>query len=403
VKNILNLGSGQDGATRGVALRPPLLGFVADAQSETVLRECLQQLSVQNSTVVRGGITKCIQYLYEERSPNVLIVDISGIDLPLSEIHRLAEVCEPGVTVIAIGDRNDIGLYRDLQQAGISDYIVKPLTPYIIAKSVQAAMEGQRVARISEKLAKLVAVVGARGGVGATSISVNLAWHLANRQNRRVALLDLDLQNGDCGIMLSIKPTSGLREAFENPIRLDSIFVERAMTLHGERLFILDAEESLADDVQITNEGIEALMGVLRSQFHYLIVDIPRVTGPAFRKVLQMADVRVIVLDPTLRAIRDTVRIRELFPEDAEHRNMLVVNRNGEGGKGAMTVQEIESALEVHPKVVIPFLPRLFSATLSKGQIPAEAQGSYSHAIGELAADISGRTREQRRGWRFWK
>jgi pilus assembly protein CpaE len=403
VKNILNLGSGQDGTTRGVALRPPLLGFVADAQSETVLRECLQQLSVQNSTVVRGGITKCIQYLYEERSPNVLIVDISGIDLPLSEIHRLAEVCEPGVTVIAIGDRNDIGLYRDLQQAGISDYIVKPLTPYIIAKSVQAAIEGQRVARISEKLAKLVAVVGARGGVGATSIAVNLAWHLANRQNRRVALLDLDLQNGDCGIMLSIKPTSGLREAFENPIRLDSIFVERAMTLHGERLFVLDAEESLADDVNITNEGIEALLSVLRGQFHYLIVDIPRVTGSAFRKILQMADVRVIVLDPTLRSIRDTVRIRELFPEDAEHRNMLVINRNGEGGKGAMTVQEIESALEVHPKVVIPFLPRLFSATLSKGQIPAEAQGSYSHAIGELAADISGRTREQRRGWRFWK
>jgi pilus assembly protein CpaE len=403
VKNLLNLGSGQDGATRGVALRPPLLGFVADAQSETVLRECLQQLSVQNSTVVRGGITKCIQYLYEERSPNVLIVDISGIDLPLSEIHRLAEVCEPGVTVVAIGDRNDIGLYRDLQQAGISDYIVKPLTPYIIAKSVQAAIEGQRVARISEKLAKLVAVVGARGGVGSTSISVNLAWHLANRQNRRVALLDLDLQSGDCGIMLSIKPTSGLREAFENPIRLDSIFVERAMTLHGERLFVLDAEESLADDVEITNEGIEALMGVLRSQFHYLIVDIPRVTGAAFRKVLQMADVRVIVLDPTLRSIRDTVRIRELLPEDAEHRNMLVVNRNGEGGKGAMTLQEMESALEVQPKVVIPFLPRLFSATLSKGQIPAEAQGSYSHAIGELAADISGRTREQRRGWRFWK
>jgi CO dehydrogenase nickel-insertion accessory protein CooC1 len=109
------------------------------------------------------------------------------------------------------------------------------------------------------------------------------------------------------------------------------------------------------------------------------------------------------VLDPTLRSIRDTVRIRELIPEDAEHRNMLVVNRNGEGGKGAMTLQEMESALEVRPKVVIPFLPRLFSATLSKGQIPAEAQGSYGHAITELAADISGRTREQRRGWRFWK
>ncbi len=238
-------------------------------------------------------------------------------------------------------------------------------------------------------------VVGARGGVGTTSIAVNLAWHLANRQNRRVALLDLDLQNGDCSIMLNVKPTSGLREAFENPIRLDSIFVERAMVLHGERLFVLDAEESLNDDVLITTEGIDALLGVLRGQFHYLIVDIPRVTGAAYRKVLQMADVRVIVADPTLRSVRDAVRIRELLHEDAEHRNIFVVNRNGEGGKGALTVRELEDALEVHPKVIIPYQPKIFSGALSKGQIPAEGQGTFGQAIGELAADISGRTEER--------
>jgi pilus assembly protein CpaE len=141
----------------------------------------------------------------------------------------------------------------------------------------------------------------------------------------------------------------------------------------------------------------------LRSQFHYVIVDIPRITGSAYRNVLQASDVRVIVLDPTLRSIRDSVRIRELIHEDAEHRNMFVLNRQGEGGRGAMSLQEIESALEVRPKVVIPFLPKLFAATLNKGQIPAEAQGSFSLAIGELAADISGRTREKQRGWRFWK
>jgi pilus assembly protein CpaE len=403
MKNLLNLASGQEPAQRGLALRPPLIGFVSDPQSETVLRECLAQLSVQNSAVMRGGIAKAIQHLHEERSPNVLIVDISGIDLPLSQIHRLAEVCEPGVTVIALGERNDIGLYRDLLQAGITDYIVKPLTPYIVAKSVQAAIEGQRAARISEKLAKVVAVVGARGGVGATSTAVNLAWHLANRQSRRVALLDLDLQNGDCSIMLNVKPTSGLREAFENPIRLDSIFVERAMVPHGERLFVLNAEESLNDDVEITSEGIEALLTVLRSQFHYLVVDVPRVTTQAFRNVLQAADVRVIVADPTLRSVRDSVRLRELLHEDAEHRNVIVVNRNGEGGRGALTMQELENALETRPKVIIPYLPKLFGTALSKALIPAEGQGSYGQAIAVLAADISGRTPEQSRGWRLWK
>jgi pilus assembly protein CpaE len=404
MKNLFQLRTTPEKPGSNLALRPPLVAFLADAESEAVLRECLSQLSVQNTIVMRGAIGKAIQYLSEERSPNVLVVDISGVDLPISEIHKLAEVCEPGVTVIVLGDRNDIGLYRDLLQAGITDYIVKPLTPYLVAKSVQAAIEGERAARISEKQAKLVAFIGTRGGVGSTTLAVNLAWHLANKQNRRIALLDLDLHNGDSGLMLNLKPTSGLREALENPIRVDSIFVERAMAMHGERLFVLGAEESLHDDVNISVDGVEALISVLRAQFHYLIVDVPRVSGPAYRKVLGMADVRVIVTDQTLRSIRDAVRIREMLGVgDAEHRNVVVVNRGGEGGRDALTLQELGDALEVRPKVVIPFQPKVFGAASGGGQLAAATEGKFSESIEGLAAEISGRTLERRRDWRFWK
>ncbi|HXQ49802.1 MAG TPA: AAA family ATPase [Stellaceae bacterium] len=404
MKNLFQLRTTPEQPSSNLALRPPLVAFLADAESEGVLRECLSQLSVQNTIVMRGAIGKAIQYLSEERSPNVLVVDISGVDLPISEIHKLAEVCEPGVTVIVLGDRNDIGLYRDLLQAGITDYIVKPLTPYLVAKSVQAAIEGQRAARISEKQAKLVAFVGTRGGVGSTTLAVNLAWYLANKQNRRIALLDLDLHNGDTGLMLNLKPTSGLREALENPIRVDSIFVERAMAMHGERLFVLGAEESLHDDLNISVDGIEALISVLRAQFHYLIVDVPRVATPAFRKVLSMADVRVIVADQTLRSVRDAVRIREMIGVgDADHRNVMVINRSGEGGRDSLTLEELGDALEVRPKVVIPFQPKVFGAASGGGQVPAATEGKFTESIEGLAAEISGRTPERRRDWRFWK
>jgi len=123
-------------ANRLPAGRAPLLAFVSDAATEKVLRDCLTQLSLAHGMIVRGGIAKAIESLGAERSPNILIVDISGVDLPISQVDTLAEVCEPGVTVIAIGNRNEIGLYRDLLQAGVTDYIVKPLTPQLIARAL---------------------------------------------------------------------------------------------------------------------------------------------------------------------------------------------------------------------------------------------------------------------------
>src|SRR5262249_37787716 len=153
---------------------------------------------------------KAIQFLGTERSPENIIVDISGADMPASRIHDLAQVCEPGVTVIAIGDRNDIGLYRDLVGAGVTEYIVKPATPQLLAKALSrqsGLLEGNPISR---KLGKVIACIGARGGVGTTTLAINLAWYLANREKRRIVLLDLDLQNGDCALALNLRPTPGL-------------------------------------------------------------------------------------------------------------------------------------------------------------------------------------------------
>jgi len=382
-------------AVRATADRVRLMAFVANGESEASLQACLSQLSFPDATIKTGGIARAIRHLGAERSPENIIVDISGTDMPASRVHDLAQLCEPGVTVIAIGDRNDIGLYRDLVQAGVSEYVVKPITPQLLAKALSPQPTPVEGIPVSRKLGKMVAFVGARGGVGTTTLAINLAWYLADRQKRRVLLLDLDLQTGDCALTLNVTPTPGLSDALANPLRIDSVFLERAMTTHSERLFVLSAEEPLRAEVNFPAEAVYTLIGVLRMQFHYIIVDVPRLPGAPYRRSLDMADIRVIVADQTLRSVRDAVRLQAALREgSAAHRNLLAVNRNGEGGRYAMTLDEM-AKVDLHPKVVIPFRPKLFTAA---------ALARYSRlteAVAVLATEISGHMPERTPWWRF--
>ena len=385
--------------------RPSFLAFVADAETDKLLHECVTQLALGQGTIMRGGIAKAVEYLGQHRSPHILIVDISGIDLPVSRINELAEVCEPGVAVVAIGNRNEIGLYRDLLQAGVADYVVKPLNTRLLAKALASGRAHTGDASpIHKKLGTMVAFVGTRGGVGTTTLAVNMAWYLANRQSRRVALVDLDLQNGDCALALDIKPNSGLREALGSPLRIDNTLLERVMTPVGERLFVLSSEEPLTEDLHFTAVAVETLVSALREQFHYVILDVPRIPAAPYRRALEMADFRVMVADQTLRSVRDTVRLRTAIGEgEGKRPNILVVNRHGEGGRHAVTLDELRHVVEVKPKSVIPFQPTLFTTISGGAKIAAAQRGKFTDAIAALALELSGRPAERRRWWRAEK
>jgi pilus assembly protein CpaE len=384
--------------------RLPLIAFV-DAETERVMQEASVLLG--RSQIIRGGIAKAIEYLSEQRSPHLLIVDISGIDLPLSQIHTLADVCEPGTNVVVIGDHNDVGLYRDLVDAGVSNYIVKPLTRELLTRALTPKTNSGEVGRAarSVKLGKMVSFIGARGGVGTTTLACNLAWHLANRQSRRVALVDLDLQSGDCGLLFNIHMAPGLRDALANPLRLDPLLLDRIMAQHGERLFVLGSEEPLHENMQITATAIDTLFSVLRSQFHYIIVDVPRIPAPAFRRALEIADRRIIVVDQTMRAMRDAVRLAKMFGDSeipgaehsAEHRNIFIVNRVGE--HHALSLKDMQKVLQVQPTSMVPFLPSLVTPAAHHGLMAADKRGKFADAVATLALELSGRKRRQK-WWR---
>jgi pilus assembly protein CpaE len=393
-----------EAAPRQAAGRVSVMAFV-DAETERLLQE--SSLLLGRSVIIRGGMAKAIEHLSEERSPHLLLVDISGVALPLSQIQMLAEVCEPGTTVIALGDQNDVALYRDLVEAGVGNYIVKPLTRELLTRTLAPKTNGSggEIGGASLKLGKMVSFIGARGGVGATTIAANLAWHLANRQSRRVALVDLDLQHGDCHLLFNVATTPGLRDALANPLRLDALLLDRLMTQHGERLFVLGGEEPLHDHVQFAASAIDTLFSVLRSQFHYVIVDVPRIPIPGYRRALEIADRRIIVVDQTMRATRDAVRLAKMFDGDgdpsAERRSIFIVNRLGEAGRHGLSLEEINRTLQVRPTSMVPFLPSLVTPAAHHATVATSKRGKFADAIAALALELSGR--KQRRGWFSWR
>jgi pilus assembly protein CpaE len=380
--------------TKLAAGRLPLMAFV-DAETERVLQE--SSVLLGRCAIMRGGITKAIEHLSEQRSPQILIVDISGVDLPLPLINALADVCEPGTTVVALGDENDVSLYRDLQEAGVSNYIVKPMTRELLTKVLTKPNVRAVGKTAAMKLGKIVSFVGSRGGVGTTTLAANLAWHLANQQGRRVALVDLDLQNGDSSVLFNIENTPGFRDALANPLRLDHLLLDRIMSKVGERLFVLGSEEPLHDNLQLTPLAIDQLFSVLRSQFHYIIVDVPRIPAPAYRRALEMADRRVIVVDQTMRSMRDAVRVAKLFGDEPDANTIFVVNRVGEAGQHGLNVKDIQGVLQVPPISLVPYQPKIVTPAAHHALVAASRRGKFADAIGKLATEISGRS--QRRKW----
>jgi pilus assembly protein CpaE len=193
-----------------------------------------------------------------------------------------------------------------------------------------------------------------------------------------------------------------LREALVSPTRIDNTLLDRVMATAGERLFVLSAEEPLRDNVDFTAEAVETLVAALREQFHYVIVDVPRAPSAPFLRALDIADFRIVVADETLRSARDTVRLRDALGEgDGSHRNLLVVNRDGEGGRHAITLDEMQHILELRPKSVIPFQPALFGAAASGAEVAAAHRGKFRDAIAALAFELSGRAPQPRRR-RWW-
>ena len=236
-----------------VGSRDPFVAYVCDETTAEALRPIASEMGWAQEKIHKGGLRNAVQSLSVSASPTILFVDLSESGDPLNDINALAEVCEPGTVVIAAGQVNDVRLYRDLVVSGIQDYLLKPLSPDMLREAfthAQTMLNAPKAADLStERPHCSTAIIGARGGVGASTIATSLAWILSERGKRSTALLDLDVHFGTGALALDLEPGRGLTDAIENPSRIDGLFIERAMVKSSETLSVLSAEAPISSPV----------------------------------------------------------------------------------------------------------------------------------------------------------
>ena len=296
----------------GVGLRDPFHAFVCDDHSFDVLRAVAAEMGWAPEKVNKGGMRNAVQTLSITASPQILFVDMSESGDPLSDINALAEVCEPGTVVIAIGQVNDVRLYRDLLASGIHDYLLKPLSANALrdaltqAQAVFMAPRGGEEEGVKHHVS--TAVIGTRGGVGASTLVTSLAWIFSTEKRMPTALLDLDVHFGTGALTLDLEPGRGLTDAIDNPSRIDGLFIERAMVRASDTLAILSAEAPIHQPVMTDGSAFFQLEEELRNAFEMTIVDIPRQVLIPFPHLVSEAGTILLVSDVTLAAARDTIR-----------------------------------------------------------------------------------------------
>src|SRR5918999_6528501 len=190
-------------------LRDPFTAFVCDDATADMLRPVAVEYGWSPEKVNKGRLRNAVQSLSVSASPNILFVDLSESADPLNDINALAEVCEPGTVVIAAGQVNDVRLYRDLVASGLQDYLLKPFTADQLREAfihAQLIISGPRLSEnATEKPNVTAAVIGVRGGVGASTVASSLAWLMGDKGGRSTALLDLDIHFGTGALGLDLE------------------------------------------------------------------------------------------------------------------------------------------------------------------------------------------------------
>jgi pilus assembly protein CpaE len=228
--------------------RAGVLAVVADSATKELVTQALAEQHIVDGVVVTGSVAAAIKRLAGGEAPRTLILDLSGSATPLADFEKALAEAGPGLGALALGSVNDVRLYRHLLAAGASDYLVKPLEPHHLSEAIALAAQRTAVAEpVGQQLGRIVVFAGTRGGVGTTTAAVNTAWLLAHEHKRRTALVDLDLYFGTVALALDLDPGRGLREALEQPARIDSLFIERAMVRQGDYLSVLSAEEPMEE------------------------------------------------------------------------------------------------------------------------------------------------------------
>ncbi|WP_225204898.1 P-loop NTPase family protein [Novosphingobium huizhouense] len=376
--------------------RDTFAAFMCDDAALDVLRPVAVDMGWQPEKCAKGGLRNAVQSLSITASPAILMVDLSESGDPLNDINALAEVCEPGTVVIAVGQVNDVRLYRDLIASGIQDYLLKPLSPgqvrdaLVQAQAIFAAPKSHDAAAAKRHIS--TAIVGTRGGVGATTLATSIAWLFSADHKLPTALLDLDVHFGTGALTLDLEPGRGLTDAIDNPSRIDGLFIERAMIRANDNLAILSAEAPISAPLMTDGSAFVQLEEEFRHAFEMTVIDLPRNMLINFPHLLADVNVVVVATELTLAGARDAIRVLSWLKTNAAHAQTVVVANKVHAGVGEISKADFEASIERKINITVPYDIKAAANAAKLGQtfVAANRGTKAGAAIRELGDAIVG-------------
>ena len=345
------------------------------------------------TTLVRpGGLAGAVEHYQNQPTPSLVVVESQDpAPVLLGLLDQLAEVCDAGTKVIVVGRANDIALYRELMKRGVSEYLVPPMKPLQLIQSITNLYSDPSAPFIGRS----IAFVGAKGGVGASTIAHNFGHCLTEFMQTNAVIVDLDLPFGTAGLDFNQDPLQGVADALSQPDRLDPVLLDRMMARCTDRLSLFAAPATLDTDYDIAPEAYEEVASKIRGTAPFIILDLPHVWNGWIRKLLLGGDEVIIVATPDLASLRNAKNmfdlVRQTRPNDQPPR--LVLNQVGVPGRPEIPVKDFGEALAVTPSLVVPFDAKLFGQAANNGQMVCELapKSKVSESLNQFAQLISRR------------
>jgi pilus assembly protein CpaE len=327
-----------------------------------------RRMSRAHVTIQLGGILAAIQVYQSQPTPNVLVVEShSSRDGILSELSDLAQVCQPTTKVIVIGHLNDVILYRELIKQGVSEYLVAPLGQMQLIEVIAGLFQDPK----AKPLGRIIAFVGAKGGVGSSTIAHHIGWAMSNNHNLETVITDLDLAFGTAGLNFNQDSSGGILDALNQPDRMDATLLDRMLTKVGDKLSLLSGPGGVDRDASIESHAIDTVLNVVRHSVPSVILDVPNLWAPWVKHTLLNADDVIITSTPELASLRNTKNILDLLKVSRVNDNppRLILNQIGMPKRPEIPAAEFAKAVGVAPSLVIPHDPHSFGLAQSNGQM----------------------------------
>ena len=372
-------------AIHAFCVRTQLLGLM-----RTIMKD--RRMKNVSMDVFEGGMQVAVNHYVNETTPNLLILEGTGEPRQLlSELDALASHCDENVRVVVIGHTNDIRFYRELMRRGVSEYLVAPVDPVQMIRSISAMFTDPEAPFVG----KTVAVTGVKGGVGASSIAHNLAWALSERVKTNATLVDLDLNFGTTGLDFNHDATATIADALMSPDRFDEAVMGRLVSKITDRLSLFTAPATLDRTYNLDPETYVRVLEQVRSSVPFVVLDMPQIWSDWFKGTLVGADEIIVVAGPDLASLRNGKNMIDFLkaarPNDTPPK--LVLNMVGLPKRPEIPAKDFGQAIGIEPTLVLPFDAQLFGTAANNGQMIFDVapDSKCAQGLDQLAVMLSGR------------